>query len=237
MSWQHRIVFIRGFLNRPGAVGAIAPSSQAAAAALCKPYREFRERSRRPVAVLEVGAGTGPITRRLGTLLGPEDTLDVYEIDEALASVLQRDVLGRSEFERPIQEGRVRLFREPIQNNTQVSHYDFVIAGLPFTSFELVLVKDILRVIRRSMKPDAVLSYFEYIVLRQLNKALATGRNRRRAWTVSRYLSHNLRKYQFEQNLVFNNLPPCVVHHLRFQRRSAEVGRVALAALQQLSGG
>ena len=77
MGLEQRWRFLRGYLQTPHVVGALSPSSKQLAEALCAPYR----RAESPVSVLEVGAGTGAITRYLGTILRDRDRLDTRIAD------------------------------------------------------------------------------------------------------------------------------------------------------------
>lgn len=212
MALDQRLKFLAGYLRDPGAVGAVAPSSRALARALCRPFRRFA----RPARVLEVGAGTGAITRYLGTLLGRNDELDICEMHPEFADILERDVLGHADFAPGVAGGCIRLFRSPVQDLDCENRYDFVISGLPLTAFELREVEDVFRVIRRSLKPGGVLSYFEYVGLRSTSRWLAIGRQRDRIRSVSAYLSQHIRDHQFDIETVLGNLPPAHARHLRF---------------------
>ena len=217
MSLAHRVRFLRGYVRDPGVVGAVAPSSAALADALCEPFR----RRTRPAKVLEVGAGTGAVTRRIGRLLGEGDELDICEIHHEFADILELDLLSRAEFAPAVAAGRVRLLRRPVQELLNTGRYDFVISGLPLTAFELQDVRDVLTTIRRSLKPGGVLSYFEYIGLRKASIILSFGRKRARVREVSAYLSENIRNHQFERTTVLHNLPPAHARHLRFEAASS----------------
>ncbi len=208
----HHWCFFSRYLRRPHVVGALAPSSRALAAALCEPYR----RASRPATVLEVGAGTGAVTRYLGTILGSEDRLDICEIEPDFAEILERDVLSSPAFASAVAGGRIRLLRQAVQSLSDEARYDFVISGLPLTAFELGDVEDVFTVIRRSLKPGGVFSYFEYVGLRRASTVLAVGRRRGRVRTVSRYLSRRIREHQFARETVLRNLPPAHARHLRF---------------------
>jgi phospholipid N-methyltransferase len=165
---------------------------------------------------LEVGAGTGAITRYLGSTMGCEDELDICEVQSEFADVLERDVLTRAEFAPAVAGGRVRILRTAVQRLAYESRYDFVISGLPLTSFELRDVRDVFTVIRRSLRPGGVFSYFEYVGLRKTSCLLAFGRQRRRIHSVSAYLSESIRRHQFDVKTVFANIPPAHARHLRF---------------------
>ncbi|MFQ5413658.1 MAG: methyltransferase [Phycisphaerae bacterium] len=166
--------------------------------------------------MLEVGAGTGAVTRYLGGILGPRDTLDVCEIEPTFADILERDVLADRAFAPGVVSGRVRLLRRPVQAIGVVDHYDFVISGLPLTAFTLDTVAEILGVIRGCLRPGGVLSYFEYVGLRRVSRALSLGRHRARVRGVSAYLSDHIRRYEFDRQTVLTNLPPAYARHFRY---------------------
>ena len=199
-------------MRRPQSIGAIVPSSRALAIAVAEQLR----RSPRPVRVLEVGAGTGPVTRYLGSLLTDRDSFDVCELQPEFARILERDVLSKPPFARMVAEGRLHLFRKPVQQIEGENVYDFIISGLPLTAFELDDVKKIFSVYKRLLKPNGVLSYFEYTWLRQTSRVLALGKSRTRLRAVSAYLTRNIREHEFAKRAVLTNIPPAHARHLRF---------------------
>ena len=213
MGLRQRWRFLTSYLRKPNVVGAVAPSSQALAVALCEPCRRFGG----PARILEVGAGTGAVTRHLGSLLGDEDQLDICEIHPDFADILEQDVLNGAGFVGGVAAGRVRLLRCPVQELRSENTYDFVISGLPLTAFELCDVQDVFTVVRRSLKPGGVFSYFEYVGLRKISWLLSMGRRRRRIRSVSAYLSRNIHEYQFGRTTVLQNLPPAHTRYLRFE--------------------
>lgn len=218
MSLQKHWQFLKGYLRSPKTVGAIAPSSRALASALCDPYR----RHRRPARVLEVGAGTGPVTRFLGSILGEQDELDICEIKPEFVQILKRDVLSHDNFASAVAARRVRVYDTAVQQLARENTYDFVISGLPFTGFGLRDVRDVFDVIRRSLKPGGVFSYFEYVGARKASRVLAIGKKRERIREVSAFLTSNINEHQFEKRTVLRNLPPARARYLRFD--SAVVG-------------
>src|SRR5437870_2641258 len=70
--------FFRQYRRRFQTTGAVAPSSRFLARALAKPF----EQHARPCRVLEIGPGTGAVTRRIVRLLKPDDRLDLVELNE-----------------------------------------------------------------------------------------------------------------------------------------------------------
>jgi len=207
-----RVRFLQTYLKQPNVVGAIAPSSQALAFALSEPYRQHQGRA----AILEVGAGTGAVTRYLGSVLRDDDELDICEVQNDFADILERDILSTPTFRRCVAEGRVRLLRSAVQELPYEQRYDYIISGLPFTVFSIEDVSAIFDVIRRCLKPDGVFSYFEYVAMRRATQALSLGRHRDRIRAVSSFLTKNIRAHQFAQRIVLLNFPPAAARHLRF---------------------
>ena len=59
-SWDRKLIFLSQVLSNFGTVGAIAPSSPPLAKAIVRP---LQDRPKRPISVLEAGAGTGGLYR------------------------------------------------------------------------------------------------------------------------------------------------------------------------------
>ena len=212
MSLNETLCFFKSYLDDPSGVGAIAPSSRHLAAALVQPFAKRR----RPARVLEIGAGTGRITRRIAHLLTSRDHFDICEIKDALADALEFEVLSRPRLQQARRDGHVRLLRCPAQDIQDPQGYDFIISGLPFTAFQPALVEAILSSIRRNLRPGGVFSYFEYVGLRTLNRTLAVGSRRRRIRTVSALLDRHIDRHQFSRETVLLNLPPAHARHWHF---------------------
>lgn len=212
MALKHQWQFLATYLRAPTCVGSIVPSSRALAEAVCDPYR----RASRPVRVLEVGAGTGAITRVLGTMIADGDEVDLCEIQPAFADILERDVLSLPVFRKAAAEGRVRVLRQPIQALEHENYYDFVIGGLPLTIFTLDQVKEVFEIIERCLKPGGVFSYYEYVGLRFASRTFTIGPKRDRYRSVSAYLNGQIQSFEFCRKTVLLNFLPAYAHHLRF---------------------
>ncbi|HRX86526.1 MAG TPA: methyltransferase domain-containing protein [Phycisphaerae bacterium] len=213
MSLEHSLTFLRRYLAAPDKTGAIAPSSQRLARVLAAP---FLARSG-PAHVLEVGAGTGAVTRYIGRHLGAEDTLDVCELQPELAEVLDRDVLAKEPLARARAEGRVRLIQGRVEEINAPGHYDYIICGLPFTAFAAPDVRRILEVIERNLKPGGVFSYFEYRGMRRLACTFLRGPGGRRVRRVSRLMDRNIERHEVGRRTVWRNLPPAWGRYWVFQ--------------------
>ena len=233
MSMSGRLRFLHRYLTVPHIVGAVAPSSAQMAEALVAPFAKRRE----PADVLEVGAGTGAVTRVIGQHLGPADRLDVCEIEPALADVLDREVLNEGPLAAARAEGRVRLIRGPVQQLHAPAAYDFIIAGLPFTAFTVADVREILRVIQRCLKPGGTFSYFEYVGLRRLACAAAMLSGRIRVRRVSAYLNRRIAAHQVGITTVWCNLPPAHARHWQFDDSAVPARMETHVAQSSFAGG
>jgi len=218
MSRLHEsISFLKRFLARPQQIGAVVPSSSSLARALVHPL----SRHDRPVNILELGAGTGAVTRHIAPLVGPEDRLDICEADPALAAHLQSNCLDEGPLQDQYRQGRVRLFDQYLQSVQGLLEYDFIISGLPLNSFHLRDIKSILDILKRQARADCVLSYFEYIGLRDLKAAVGLGAARKQAQYRSAYLDREIARHQFERRSVLWNFPPAYARHLRIGSAAA----------------
>ncbi len=199
--------------------GAIAPSSRflARAAAAAIPA------SSAPLAVMEVGAGTGALTSEIVERLPAGSVLDIYEMNPVFARHLalkfgdgaiiqdQESAIARSGWKGI----EVRINNRCATEIPEGSRYDAIVSGLPLNNFEPSLVRQILERLLGTLKPGGVLTYFEYLLIRQL-KSLTTGKEgRRRLRRVSRITGGFLEKYEFHRDAVLLNIPPALVHHLR----------------------
>ncbi len=218
MSRLHEsISFLKRFLARPQQIGAVVPSSSSLARALVHPLSQ----NDKPVNILELGAGTGAVTRHIAPLMGPEDRLDICEADPALAAHVQSDCLDKGPLQDHYRQGRVRLFDQYLQDVQGLLEYDFIISGLPLNAFELRDIKSILDILKRRAKPDCVLSYFEYIGLRDLKAAIGVGAARKKAQYRSAYLNREIAHRQFARRSVLWNFPPAYARHLQIGSAAA----------------
>ncbi|MDP3204997.1 MAG: rRNA adenine N-6-methyltransferase family protein [Hydrogenophaga sp.] len=82
---RHGLAFALGYLRHPRRVGAIAPASKALAQAILHEVMRAA-----PNTLIEVGAGTGAITRALLPALAQADRFMVIERDPGFAQLLRR---------------------------------------------------------------------------------------------------------------------------------------------------
>jgi phospholipid N-methyltransferase len=195
-------------------VGAIAPSSRWLAASLTAGVAAHGGRSTEPRTLLEVGAGTGAITAALVAAMGPRDTLLVVEQNAAFATHLAARFTNDPAF-RDVQD-RVRILHASAGTLDPVASFHAIVSSLPFNNFAPEEVAGYLELFRRLLLPDGELRFYEYLAIRRLRAVLATRQERERLAGVGRVLATALASCPSRSQTVWWNLPPAVVHALRF---------------------
>jgi len=202
--------FYRQFRTQYFTTGSVLPSSRFLGRALVRHVRTKQP----PRTILEIGPGTGAVTRVLVEALQPGDRLDIVEINGAFVEVLNRRFAEEPAFVRV--KDQCRVLHRPLQEVPGDGEYDFLISGLPLTNFQDALVEDIFASYRRLLKPGGVLSYFEYAGIRGVKTKLAGDAERKRLIDLDAYLGVKLRDHQFAADFVMMNMPPAMARHLRF---------------------
>jgi phospholipid N-methyltransferase len=191
--------------------GALLPSSRFLARALAAPLLGPRP----PCRILEVGPGTGSVTREILRRLVPGDCLDAVELNEHFVHRLRLSF----QFDRrfvPFHD-QVRVIHCPVQELPGEGVYDFIVSGLPLNNFPVGLVRDVFKAYDRLLKPGGILSYFEYVLIRQLKTPFVNRVERRRLYRIGKLVGRYIRTYQVRRQQVLMNVPPAIVRHLHLK--------------------
>jgi phospholipid N-methyltransferase len=202
-------VFFREFCGRFETTGSILPSSRFLAKAIT---RRLAQRGPTPIRVLECGAGTGAFTNEIVRHLRPHDSFDVVEMNSAFVHTLQHRFATDSRWQavRDIST----IYQVSLQEFAPQAPYDFIISGLPHINFPERLVEEILGCYSNLLKPGGVLSYFEYMYIRPLRKAVTLGGERQRVREVDCLMKSHLNRHRVSRDSIFLNFPPAWVQHL-----------------------
>jgi phospholipid N-methyltransferase len=209
--WTECNTFLRESRRHFRDTGALLPSSRFLARALAAPLGG----SRPPCRVLEVGPGTGSVTRAILRRLQPGDQLDCVELNEQFVERLELCFKHDRRFIP--HRSQVRVIHSPVEELDGDGLYDFIVSGLPLNNFPVGLVREIFRAYSRLLKPGGVLSYFEYVLIRHLKTPFSSRRERRRLYRVGRLVGKYIRSYQVRRQPVLMNVPPAVVRHLHLK--------------------
>ena len=202
--------FFGQFRRQYHTTGSIWPSSRALGRALTGPMRSAGP----PRRILEVGPGTGAVTVEIVRALRPGDQLDIVEINEKFVAIIERRFAEEPLFQA--RQGQARIIHAPLQDVPGTGVYDFMISGLPLNNFSLALVQDIFRSYRRLLKADGILSYFEYLAIRDLKMPFVSAAEKERLQSLEVFLQQQIRSAQIREDVVLWNVPPAVARHFRF---------------------
>lgn len=209
-------------------IGAVLPSSPALAKAMARPVRD----AGRPLRILEVGPGTGPVTKEILRFMGGEDSLLVCEINRSLLTTLKLK-LGKNRHYLEHRR-RVKFFLGPVQDlrkRRMSGKFDVIVSSLPFSNFTPELVGDILELYEGLLAPGGTITFFEYLGLRKIGSLLQSRRERRRMRAVDavvkewRHSVSQLGEVRTEVTLL--NFPPALTLEAHYDRRIRTLGRRA----------
>ncbi|MER7765330.1 hypothetical protein [Kitasatospora sp. NPDC096140] len=234
------LLFLSEALRTFHDTGALAPSGPELVNALVVPVTS---RPNHPISVLEVGAGTGVVTRRLVRALRPGDRLHVVEANPRFAGRLRDDpVLAARHPGIGLRLSACRVeelaHRRPSASTsasastgrgTEVGagpadpeeRYDAIVSGLPFTNFRPAQVREILDLYLRLLTPGGELTYFGYLGTTTARTLASGPRRGARHRAVVRLLRQFEAAYGLGERTVWRNLPPARAHLLRSPDRRA----------------
>jgi phosphatidylethanolamine/phosphatidyl-N-methylethanolamine N-methyltransferase len=181
-------LFLGKFFRYGTAIASLAPSSRWLSRATVRNIPWDRAR-----VIVELGAGTGPITRVLAERAHPECRVIVLERDPDFIRLLHDRFAGQTNVE--VVEGDVRDLTE-ILAQRGVEQVDFVVSGLPVPSFPKELQHDLFRVVDKVLAPTGTFNQITEM-----------------PWVYQRFY----RRFFHEVSFVFEprNLPPAGAYFCR----------------------
>jgi len=182
------LLFLGKFCRHGTKIASLAPSSPWLARATLRGVNWDQAR-----VVVELGAGTGPITRQIAAEVRPGTRVIVLERDADFARLLRERFAHLPDFD--VVEGDVRDLAS-ILRDRGIAKVDAVISGLPVPSFPPDLQLDLFRVVRSVLAPGGRYSQITEI-----------------PWVYQRLY----RRFFDEVRFVFEprNLPPAGAYHCR----------------------
>ena len=201
--------FLTQFLRNQQMTGAVMPSSRALGTALCRHVGVGGSQR-----ILEAGPGTGAVTSCVIERMRQDDELWLVELNPTFAAHLRRSFDERPAF-RSVAE-RCHLVEGSIQQLGHEGRFDVIVSGLPLNNFSAEDVHTILEAYSKLLRPAGVLSFFQYIFIRDAKKLVSLGPERIRLKGVGNAIGTALDAHEFARDWVWPNVPPAWVHHLRY---------------------
>jgi len=211
MLKDHRL-FFRQFVENFHTTGSLAPSSRWLAQALAR-YVPGEQPARK---ILEVGPGTGAVTRWIVPRLAAGDSFDLVELNESFVVHL-RQLFEKDTHFAPAR-AQTRILHQPVEQLAPHGGYDAIVSGLPLNNFSGELVGQILGTLRGLLAPGGTLSFFEYVGVRPVKRSLAGREERARLTAIGHHLHGLLGAHEFHRECVLRNFPPAWVHHVRLSK-------------------
>ncbi len=192
-GFAERLHFLAAFLRRPATVGSLTPSSVALGRAMVRGCSLRQAR-----LVVELGAGTGALTRLLLRRIGHDTKLLALELDEPSVKLLRRRF------------PRVRIVHDSAEN--LLDHLpapgrhqaDCIVSGLPWGSMPQATRERIMRAMLLGLRQGGTFLAFAYV---------------HAAWFPSaRDFRRQLHRHFSEvvtSPVVWRNLPPAIVYRCR----------------------
>ncbi|MDH6283471.1 class I SAM-dependent methyltransferase [Prescottella agglutinans] len=195
-------VFAAEALRDLRTTGAIAPSSLRLARALTAPIARSTLTT---LSILEVGAGTGSLSRAIAARIGPDDTLTCVERNPRLARHLRRTI-GTDPALRAHSD-RIVVHECDVVEVSATELYDVVVVGLPFANFTAHETRRICRTLDGVLAPGGCITYFSYLGAAAVDR-FAGQRNRRHRLGSARALADFRSGFRQDRVTVWTNLPP-----------------------------
>lgn len=112
--------------------------------------------------IVELGAGTGPITKVIAERARPETRVIVLERDPDFSRLLRERFGEKMNFD--VIEGDVRDLASMLRDRG-IDRVDHIVSGLPVPSFPKDLRRDLFRVVRDVLSPDGAFSQITELAL------------------------------------------------------------------------
>ncbi len=157
--------FIRSWLEKPLAIGAVTPSSRPLARVMAS-YVDPRSSG----PIVELGPGTGPVTEALLDRGIEQERLVLVEFNPTFCQLLR----GRFPRARVVQGDAYTIFRNLDRSKAEPAAA--VVSGLPLFTKPLKTRARLIRDAYTAMRPGAPFVQFTYAVVPPVPKMLAGGR-------------------------------------------------------------
>lgn len=187
-SIKHNFLFLSKFLRHGVTIASVWPSSNT----LCKATIKQVNWNTAKV-IVELGAGTGPITDHIIRNLQPHTTLIAIERDKDFLKILHERFAGHSNVH--IIEGDVRNL-DGILKRMKITHVDAFISGLPTPTLPAPVQMRMLASVRRYLVAGGVFSNITEF-----------------PFYYWKYYKKYFKQVTFD--MVFRNMPPGGVYHCR----------------------
>lgn len=191
---EHLLYFFKDLKQ----TGAIAPSSKFLAKDLVTQLKkDVSCESCPPLKILELGPGTGPLTKEISKQLRPQDQLEIVEIHKKFYQIVNQ------KYSRP----NVKIFHTDILEFDPDQRYDYIFSSLPYENMPTHISQQIWKKKLELCAPSAYICYFKYVKFRKFKCDLE---------------EQIVEKYGSNKKIVLLNLPPAKIYTLEISNGSQD---------------
>ena len=208
-------IFMWGCLTRPHENGAFAPCSKYVAQEIVKPLEVECERrkqdpelSQDTIRILEVGAGSGILTRAIVNTIHTSKLpylFDIVEINNDYCAKL------RKEFR---EHAQINVKCTSVLDFAATHQYDFIISSIPWSIFSTEDLKKIFDIYTSSIKKDGILSYIK-LCGHGVTQKILQGAQKQHYQERQALLEDFTERYSIGAVEVKRNIPPVHVYHCK----------------------
>ncbi|MDZ7658270.1 class I SAM-dependent methyltransferase [Fodinibius sp.] len=192
---EHLLYFLKDLKQ----VGAVAPSSKFLAKDLVTQLQnKLSDADCQPLNILEVGAGTGSLTKQIAKHLRPQDSLDIVEIHKKFYQIIG------SKYRH---DDNIRIHHADILNFHPQIKYDFIFSSLPYENMPEDITKQIWEKKLNLCLQKAYISYFKYLKFGDFK---------------SDFEEEIVKTYKHDKKIVFLNIPPAKIYTLEINQTDNE---------------
>jgi len=153
-------LFLKRFLRSPWGVASIVPSPRP----LIRKVSDKMDHAG-PRVIAEFGPGEGCHTRKIAQRMDADSRLLLFELDPELANHLRHQFRGDARVS--VICGDAATLPDELAKRG-VTHCDYVVSGIPFSTMELGKKRELLQQIFDSLKPEPHSAFIIYQVTNEL---------------------------------------------------------------------
>lgn len=176
--------------------GAVAPSSKYLCSDMVRFLAEKVQTSARPLRILELGPGTGTLTKAILNVIRKTDTLDLVEINPHFCRMLRR------EFRHP----KLQVHFTDLLEFSPEQPYDYIFSSIPYESIPEEISKAMWQQKLRLCKPGGLISYYKYVNFNHFR---------------CKFEKELVAAYSIDRSFVLRNFPPAQLFTLKITRDAA----------------
>ena len=210
-SASKRVIrFITQAVRNCRSTGALAPSSRFLGRTMVKSMPMTKNQR-----ILEVGPGTGAVTKHILANLRCGDELHIVELNEEFCQHLEQHLLKPFRTTDSGAGVKVVLHNTPIEEAGLEGNFDTIICCLPFNNFPINVVQHLFDIMFDLLSSDGELVYFEYLGMRWLKRVFGISSIRKETKLRTTDIQARFEKQKGCQCAVWRNFPSCRVVRLK----------------------